>query len=133
MTTDGRRAIQCTPPDDGAFLRAVSRAYGEALQGMAGEMPLLVGTLIVIRRHYPAAVITLLPRPARQGLSDVVWLVARDGWAAAPHPAESRLQNGAAGTEQFGQPSRHSVTATTPIPRQTHRDASPVPARGSSG
>jgi hypothetical protein len=114
MRTEGRRAIQCTPPDDGAFLRAVSHAYGEALHGMTGEMPILVGTLVLIRRQYPAAVITLLPRPAPGDASGVVWLVARDGWAAAPQPRRSRAQNGSAHAEQAGQlPGRYFAATTS--------------------
>jgi hypothetical protein len=128
MGTDGRRAIQCAPPDDGTFLQEVSQAYGEASHGVTGEMPLLARTLVLIRRQYPATVITLLPRPARGDSSGVVWLVAREGWAAAPHPTKSRPQNGSARTEQAGQPPGRYFAATTSNSERTHRAAAPAPA-----
>lgn len=68
---------------------------------MTAEMPLLVWTLVLIRRQYPAAAITLLPRPAQEAEPGVVWLVARDGWAAAPYPRMASLRN-AIPTEQAG-------------------------------
>jgi hypothetical protein len=144
MRTDGRRAIQCTPPDDGAFLRVVSGAYGQALHGLTGEMPLLVGTLVLIRRLYPAAVITLLSLPALEDRTDVVWLVARDGWATAPHAGMSRPENGSVHTVSSlaaQSPRRHRAigerTATHPRhlpagqPDESH--GTPQATRSSSG
>jgi len=128
MRTEGRRAIQCTPPDDGTFLRSVSEAYGEALHRITGEMPILVWTLVLIRRQYPAAVITLLPRPAPGDSSGVVWLVARDGWAAAPQPRKSRAQNGSAHAEQAGQLPGRYLAATTSRSLRAHRNAAPTSA-----
>jgi hypothetical protein len=82
MDTHGR-VIQCTPPDDRQFLQAVTHAYDEASRELSDEMPLLVWTLVLIRRRYPVAVITLLARGGSEDPGSCVWLVARDGWSAA--------------------------------------------------
>ena len=89
MDTQGR-VIQCTPPDDRQFLEAVTHAYDQASRDLSDEMPLLVWTLVLIRRRYPVAVITLLARGGSDDRHGAVWLVARDGWSAAPGPSQRR-------------------------------------------
>ena len=89
MSTHGR-VIQCTPPDDPQFLRAVDRAYDQASRDLSEEVPLLVWTLVLIRRRYPVAVITLLARGVADEPDSSVWLVARDGWRAAAGSSQRR-------------------------------------------
>ena len=87
----GRRAIQCTPPTDGAFLETVTDAYEDVSADVVDELPLVVSTLVAIRRRYPVAVITLLAEPSADEEDDCfVWLVARDGWGEAPSAPRRR-------------------------------------------
>jgi hypothetical protein len=84
------RVIQCTPPGDRRFLQAVTHAYDQASRDLSAEIPLLVWTLVLIRRRYPVAVITLLARGGSEDPGSSVWLVARDGWGAARPSSQRR-------------------------------------------
>jgi hypothetical protein len=84
------RVVQCTPPDDRQFLESVTQAYDQASRDLSDEMPLLVWTLVLIRRRYPDAVITLLAQRGSDDRRGVIWLVARDGWSAAPRSSRRR-------------------------------------------
>lgn len=73
--------------------RAVTDAYEEVPADVVDELPLVVSTLVAIRRRYPVAVITMLAEPGGEEEDHrFVWLVARDGWGEAPSsPRHRRL------------------------------------------
>lgn len=50
------------------------------MESLSGESAVLVGTLVRLRRQYPAAWIIPLSM-ARQDAPFAVWLVSREGWA----------------------------------------------------